>query len=342
MVRRLTTILLLFLVVSILPLPAEVSVEEVAGRIGARFLWEPFRRTGMLSTKDHVLVFKPDSGWGIFDYREVIPPGDIRTGDTGAILFSDDLAARLTELFETVDEDRPVVATVIIDPGHGGKDPGAIGKFTGEHGEVVIMEKDVVLETCLHLYSLLKARYPEKNIILTRSDDTYLKLEERTELANNISLDPREAMIFISVHANASFNTKASGYEVWYLPPEYRRDLLDPEDLQDVEEDVIPILNTMLEEEYTVESIILARSILEGLDVQVGEYTENRGLKEETWFVVRNARMPSVLIEMGFITNKEEAGYLSNPEYLKKAGRGIYNGIREFIDSFERTSGFTE
>ena len=317
-------------------------MDEAADRIGAAFMWEPYRRTGMFTTADHVFVFKPGFSRGIFDYETVIPAGGITTDSSGAVMFTEELTDQLVSLFEAGHSDRPVVSTVIIDPGHGGKDPGAVGRFTGSDGATTIMEKDVVLETCLHLYSLLSARYPDKDIILTRNSDSYLKLEERTELANSIHLKPHEAMIFVSVHANASFNTKASGYEVWYLPPEYRRDLIDPGELDDVEEDVIPILNTMLEEEYTVESIILARSILGGLDRQVGEYTGNRGLKEETWFVVRNARMPSVLIEMGFVTNEEEAGYLSDPEYLKKAGRGIYNGIHEFIDTFERTNGFTE
>jgi len=341
MVRRGIISLALFLFV-FLPLRADVPVGEVAGRLGARFFWEPYRRTGMLSTWNHVFIFKPGTGWGILDYSTVIPAAGVRTGEKGAIFFSDELTEKLMAMFKTAGEGRPVVSTIIIDPGHGGRDPGAIGKFTDGDASVVIMEKDVVLKTCRHLYSLLLSRYPDKNIIMTRSEDVYLKLEERTELANNIRLQPNEAMIFISIHANASFNTKASGYEVWYLPPEYRRDLLDPDELHDVEKDVIPILNTMLEEEYTVESIILARSILEGLDVQLGELTENRGMKEETWFVVRNARMPSVLIEMGFVTNEKEAGYLSDDEYLKKVGRGIYNGIHEFIDAFERTSGFTE
>ncbi|MBN2049971.1 MAG: N-acetylmuramoyl-L-alanine amidase [Spirochaetales bacterium] len=341
MVRKLG-FLLLFALVLLLLLPADAPVSEVADTLGARFFWEPGRQTGMLSTRDHVFVFKPDVSLGIFDYERLIPSEGVLLKPEGGIFFSEALVAQLVALFGKTDPHKPVVSAIIIDPGHGGRDPGALGRFTSSGESVVIMEKDVVLATALHLYSLLKARYPEKEIILTRSEDLYLKLEERTELANRIKLEPHEAMIFVSLHANASFNTKASGYEVWFLPPEYRRDVIDPEDLEGVEKDVIPILNTMLEEEYTVESIILAKAILEGLDEQLGEHTDNRGLKEETWFVVRDARMPSVLIEMGFVTNEEEARLLSDPEYLKKAGRGIYNGVSEFIDTFERTSGFTE
>ena len=106
--------------------------------------------------------------------------------------------------------------------------------------------------------------------------------------------------------------------------------------------EILPILNTMLEEEYTVESILLARNILEGIDGMVGDRTENRGLKEETWFVVRKAKMPSILIELGFVTNKEEAELLADKNYLMKMSEGIYNGVVDFIIYFESTKGFTE
>jgi N-acetylmuramoyl-L-alanine amidase len=162
------------------------------------------------------------------------------------------------------------------------------------------------------------------------------------EMANSMKLAPHEAIIYISVHANASLNSKAKGFEVWYLPSDYRRTLIDQESIGTESEDVIPILNTMLEEEYTTESILLAQRILKGMDEKLGEYTENRGLKEEIWFVVRKAKMPSVLIELGFVTNREEALLLSRKEYLRKLSHAIYNGTSGFIDDFEATRGFTE
>ena len=91
----------------------------------------------------------------------------------------------------------------------------------------------------------------------------------------------------------------------------------------------------MLEQEYMTASIVLARSIMEGLDKSLGSLSINRGLKEEPWFVVRNARMPSVLIEVGFVSNREEAILLSDPAYLKKISEGIYNGMEHFISVFE-------
>jgi len=80
---------------------------------------------------------------------------------------------------------------------------------------------------------------------------------------------------------------------------------------------------------------------VDGLDEQIGSQSINRGLKEESWFVVRNARMPSVLVELGFVSNPEEAALLADSSYLKRCSTGIYNGIRSFISYFEGSRGFT-
>jgi N-acetylmuramoyl-L-alanine amidase len=93
----------------------------------------------------------------------------------------------------------------------------------------------------------------------------------------------------------------------------------------------------MLEEEYTIESILLAKYILQGLDDAVGDISENRGLKDESWFVVRKAKMPSVLVEIGFVTHADEAKRLSDSQYLKKIARAIYNGMVSFIEYFDST-----
>jgi N-acetylmuramoyl-L-alanine amidase len=178
--------------------------------------------------------------------------------------------------------------------------------------------------------------------MLTRHDDRYLKLEERTEIANNVSVGKNEAIIFISIHANAAFNKNAKGYEVWVLPADYRRVLIDSDQLDEESRPIAPILNVLLEEEYSIESITLARAVLDGFDKMVGDVTENRGIREESWFVVRKAKMPSILIELGYVTNKEEATLLADQAYLQKLVMGIYTGIRSFVANFESTKGFTE
>lgn len=85
-----------------------------------------------------------------------------------------------------------------------------------------------------------------------------------------------------------------------------------------------------------MESIILARDILAGLDGKVGTRSPSRGLKEESWYVVRNAKMPAVLLEVGFISTPEEAERLAQEAYLNDVAEGIYNGVRAFILRFER------
>ena len=89
------------------------------------------------------------------------------------------------------------------------------------------------------------------------------------------------------------------------------------------------------EEEFTVESVLLAKNILTGLDGTIGGVSKNLGLKEESWFVVRNAKMPSVLVELGFVTNINEASRMARIDHLRKMATGLYNGVTSFIEGFE-------
>jgi N-acetylmuramoyl-L-alanine amidase len=231
------------------------------------------------------------------------------------------------------------VAAILIDPGHGGKDPGAIGEHVVAGNKIRVVEKEITLAVSLKLYTALKARYPEKKILLTRNDDSYPTLEDRVEMANSVELAPNEAIIYVSVHANSSFNKNAKGFEIWYLNPEYRRTLVDSKKDGGSDKAIAPILNAMLEEEFTTESIILAKDIMTGLQTSVGADSPNRGVRAEEWFVVRNARMPSVLIETGFVTNPEEGKLLTEDAYLSRVADGVYNGLVDFVGYFEGMRG---
>lgn len=230
------------------------------------------------------------------------------------------------------------VGAVLIDPGHGGRDAGSVGSYVEKGKTVVVYEKDIALKVALDIYERMKKKYPDKKILMTRYGDTYPSLEDRVNKANSIKTAENEAVLYVSVHANASFNKKASGFEVWYLPPEYRRNVIDK---SSVSKEIHPILNSMMEEEITIESILMAKNILDGLNTQIGKQSKNRGLKENEFVVVRKVKMPSVLIELGFITNNEEVKLLNSPGYLKKCALGIYNGLTEFITRFEASEGFT-
>lgn len=263
--------------------------------------------------------------------------------DTGARLeMSSDAVAAITRWFAERDAERASrfsIAAILIDPGHGGKDSGAIGEFGTGKDRLRILEKDVVLAIGADVYARLQARWPDKRILLTRTGDTFPSLDARVDKANEVPLGVNEAIIYVSIHANASFNKTASGFEVWYLNPEYRRTVVDPKKAEGVDKNVLPILNAMLEEEYTTESVFLARSILGSMKKSVGGSSIDRGIREEEWFVVRNAKMPSVLVEVGFVTNEAEARLLSDQEHLRKLGDGIYTGIVDFVDYFEHRKG---
>ncbi len=123
---------------------------------------------------------------------------------------------------------------------------------------------------------------------------------------------------------------------MWCLPPEYARTLVDEKSTGKENADIASILNSMREEEISMESNLLARQILAGLDGTVGTRSGNRGLRLMDWYVVRNARMPAVLTEVGFVSNEAEAVHLADEAYLKDVALGIYSGVKAFIEQFER------
>ncbi|NOY09080.1 MAG: N-acetylmuramoyl-L-alanine amidase [Spirochaetes bacterium] len=305
--------------------------------------WDDLRGYGLLDIAGRRITFKIGLPWVLVDYREKIDIEPIILKN-GAVLLSEKTISVLKKVISEKkrSENYPHISMIMIDPGHGGKDPGTIGSVVLHGKRKELKEKDIVLEIGLKVDELLSRKYPDKKIVMTRTKDRYPTLEERVKMANRINLAENEAMIFISIHANASFNKKAKGFEIWYLPPNYRRNVLNKDTVSQEKQEILPILNSMLEEEYTVESVTLARDIMNSLKKAVGRETQDRGLKAREWYVVRKAKMPSVLIEVGFVTNPREAVLLSSKRYLMKLSKAIYNGICSFIDQFENTRGFTE
>lgn len=312
------------------------DVEEVLAKGDVELQWNPFLKIGVFRIGYSVVSFKVDDPWILVNYRQRMKIDPIIERE-GTLLWTKRTEEVIYQALLGARKSGPRVAAIFIDPGHGGKDPGTIGRHQIGKETLELKEKDVVLKVSLLLADLLKRRYPEKQVILSRSDDRYLSLEERTEMANSINVDPEDAIIYVSIHVNASLNPKAKGFEVWYLPPQYRRKLIDKDRAGTENSEIVPILNMMLEEEYTIESILLAKHILDSMEESVGSVSENRGLKEETWFVVRKAKMPSVLVEIGFITNEEEAKLLNQSEHLQKIAQAIYNGIDRFIGTIDQS-----
>jgi N-acetylmuramoyl-L-alanine amidase len=117
--------------------------------------------------------------------------------------------------------------------------------------------------------------------------------------------------------------------------------VIDPKKAAGVEE-VASIYNDMLEEQFTTESVLMAQSISRHFKEAFGKELPSRGIKAEEWFVVRKARMPSVLVELGFVSNEKDAGLMMDSKGQKQFADAIYKGIVEFVDRFEKSGGFTE
>jgi N-acetylmuramoyl-L-alanine amidase len=318
-----------------------IGANALANRLKARMSYDPLTGYGLFEKSGDRAAFALGLPWAIFNWNKSLPldppmegPGGLSfTASSSAVLekaFAEAAAAALSHFS---------VAAILIDPGHGGKDPGAIGEHVVGKKKLRVVEKDVTLAISLRLYETLKTKYPDKRILITREGDSYPSLEDRVDMANSVELAPNEAIIYVSIHANSSFNKNAKGFEVWYLNPEYRRTLVDAKSPETMGQEIAPILNAMLEEEFTTESIILARNIMSGLQKDIGAESPNRGIRADEWFVVRNARMPSVLIEAGFVTNPDEGKLLSQGDYLLRVADGVYNGLVDFVDYFESMRG---
>ena len=318
-----------------------VNLIEKSSVLGFSLYWDTFSSSGIIEKDGHQITFQDKNPVVMFDASE-LKITDAPFVKDGEIFVSESFINQIEEFFKLESENSFFkVGAILLDPGHGGKDPGAVASYTVNGKKITIQEKDITLSIGKELYGMLKKSYPDKQIILTRSTDKFLALSERTEIANSVKLKENEAVLFISIHVNASLNKQSSGYEVWYLSPGYRRTVIDSSKVSE-DKSLLPILNSMMEEEYTAESILIAKFIMDGLSSQIGSVSKARGIKAEEWFVVKNSNMPSVLIEVGFLTNEKEALNLNDKSYLQKTSLGIYNGVSAFITHFERSRGFTK
>lgn len=317
-----------------------VDLALQAEQNGMLFFWDPTTGSGILEKEGHTVSFKANDNLVLHDYSLITQEDSPKVQD-GKLLVTQSFLNSVNNFFLKSNDSNPYkIGAILIDPGHGGKDPGASATHKINGKNVLVQEKDINLKVGLYMRDLLKKAYPDKQIIMTRETDVFISLAARTEIANSVKLKENEAIIYISIHVNASLNPAVNGYEVWYLSPGYRRQVLGSDEVDDPS--LQPILNSMLEEEYTTESVLIAKFIMEGMDVQIGKQSASRGIKEEEWFVVKHSNMPSVLVEIGFLTNAKEGPLLADDEYLKKVSFGIYNGVQAFVTHFERSRGFTE
>jgi N-acetylmuramoyl-L-alanine amidase len=219
------------------------------------------------------------------------------------------------------------VNRIVIDPGHGGKDCGAPGYYKG------VFEKDITLQIAKKLGEKIQ-RELGCNIFYTRTSDKFLPLEERTAIANTKNAD-----LFISIHANATKKRHIYGIETYLLNLATDNDAImvaarenatSAKNISDLE----IILNELMRNSKINESTHLASCIqnklVQGLKRQYSKIND-LGVKQAPFYVLLGAEMPSVLIEIGFISNKRECKRLTNPKYQEHLVDGIAQGIKHYI-----------
>lgn len=241
------------------------------------------------------------------------------------------------------------IDVIIIDAGHGGRDSGAIGVNE-------IYEKDVALEYSKALYDDLKKRFPQKKIMLTRDSDRFLTLAERAYMANeyiDISSSNPKNGLFISIHANAAINRNARGFEVFFLSSDeksqYERSVAQIENSPDIKQisrsikDYTESLYSyMLIEQYQKESRYLSDIIAEKVLKISGVHRRNPPVKSALFYVLRGALMPSVLIEIGFLTNPDDAKLITSSSFKSKFTTALSDSVAEYVNNFEKTKGFSQ
>ena len=246
---------------------------------------------------------------------------------------TDAVPASIHEAEPTADGGRSMVRAlglkigrIVIDAGHGGHDSGTLGPDG-------IEEKDVVLDVSLRLGKLLKQRLGA-DVIFTRSDDTFIPLETRTAIANKAQAD-----LFVSVHANSSPDPSARGVETYYLnftsSPESlelaaRENAVSQQSIHQLSDLVKKIaLHDKIDESREFASDV-QKYLYEGLD-QGNPGLKDRGVKQAPFVVLIGANMPSILAEISFLTNPDDASELRDPNYRQRIAESLYRGVARYV-----------
>lgn len=224
------------------------------------------------------------------------------------------------------------VRRIVIDPGHGGKDPGAMA-----HG---LKEKDIVLQVARKAAEKLKSRYAY-DVVLTRDDDRTLALEERTAIANTSKAD-----LFISIHVNAHPRKTTRGIETFFLNlatnteamrVAARENATSTHNISDLQD----ILTDLMQNSKIQESSILAQYVQNSLvsGLLAGSFqTRDLGVKQAPFYVLIGAEMPSILAEISFISNPEDAAQLRREEYLDAIAGRIAAGVAGYVEHQARAA----
>jgi N-acetylmuramoyl-L-alanine amidase len=227
------------------------------------------------------------------------------------------------------------IGRIVIDAGHGGHDTGTIGP-TG------LMEKDLCLDVALRLGKIIQQRLPGADVIYTRSDDTFIPLEERTHIANEAKAD-----LFISIHANSSHDHQARGIETYYLNLKGSPDAMEVASRENATanesiHDLDDIVKKIARSEKIDESREFASDIQDSLSKRIQKQykpVKDRGVRKAPFVVLIGADMPSILTEISFLSNPADEQLLKKPEHRQRVAEGLYQGVASYLQSLNSITG---
>lgn len=225
------------------------------------------------------------------------------------------------------------ISRVVIDPGHGGHDQGT-------QGVKGLLEKDLVLDVATRVGKLIEDRMGAE-VVYTRSDDTFVPLETRTAIAND-----RKADLFVSIHANNSPVPRIAGVETYYRNMTSSKDALDVAARENAASQ-----RSIAELEDLLHKVMMGDKVEESKEfagrVQASLYAfsarnlpgmRDRGVKKAPFVVLAGAKSPSVLVEIGFLSNSREEALLRKPDYRQKLAEALFRGISRYADSLSHTN----
>ena len=221
---------------------------------------------------------------------------------------------------------------VAIDPGHGGKDPGAVSQ------DGCLKEKDLVLEIAKRLKTTLESKNPPLKVVLTRSDDRHLSLEDRVALANSANAD-----LFISIHCNSAEDSSSKGIETYYLNKASSRGAMRVaarengiplSKMSDIEATLVDLMVTSKKSE-SAKLAISVHSYLSLNQKGAGTPARDRGVRQAPFYVLLGAKMPAILVECAFISNRRERGKLTSPAYLTSIAERIAEGAANYLKGLD-------
>ncbi len=225
-----------------------------------------------------------------------------------------------------LDTARPDVKIIVIDPGHGGKDPGAVGRSG-------MAEKDITLYVALRLRDLI-IRHLKKGVLMTRDRDVFIELEDRAKFANNMGGD-----LFVSVHVNSHPQRSTKGVEIYHFGEASDRRALEVA----ARENGTPIKDTGIGWEYLVADLLTTKKVQESLELawttkkamltRLDDYydVEDHGVKTAPFYVLRFTTMPSILAEIAFITNPTEERLMQSDAFLNRMADAIFDGVKAYV-----------